>query len=88
MTEDSGGYMAKRAKTGSDLAERAKIVGSVAFFVLCGLGLTALLFTGPYGWIFSLGGIALLVAIFLFWPFISSLALSLVQHKPKRAMKE
>jgi hypothetical protein len=89
VIKDSGGYMAKRARTPvSDSVERAKVVGSVLFFGLCGLALTAVMLVGPYGWIFSLVGAILLVLAFIFWPFIISVFWSVFQHKPKRAMKD
>ena len=81
--------MAKRArKMSNDLIERLKVVGSVSFFALCGLALTALALWGPYGWIFSLLGIILLVLVFLFWPHIPPLFRSLVHPKPRRAFHD
>jgi hypothetical protein len=79
VTEDFGGYMPKREKERSDLMERLKVLGSVAFYALCGLALTALLFLGPYGWVFTIVGVLVLVLLFLFWPRVTSL----FRRKPK-----
>lgn len=76
--------MAKRAKTDNDTIERLKVVGSVLFFVLCGLALTALTLWGPYGWVSGMIGALLLILAFVFWPAI----ISLFQHRPKRAIKD
>lgn len=90
VTEESGGYMAKRAKDHSDLVERLKVVGSVAFFAICGLALTVLALWGTSGWIYSMVGIAILVLLFLFWPKITTLFWSITRRKPKpkRAMND
>lgn len=87
VTENTGTYMAKRGKERSDLVERLKVLGSVIFFAVCGLVLTAVAFWGSWGWVFSLAGAVVLVLLFLFWPYITSLVSSKFRHKPKRALE-